>query len=143
MRPSVQVWTSYFWKSPFDEAHARDLRRAIRDWRGENRVYLDRDAKEVVRWTRDDQKMQVNECVIPSETTNCFVISHIDGLGRIYPYLPLPKEWHNSVSGSYIRWLDEKAKIYLINSEYRPMPMPVIKDGKFTVIKHLKLDPEQ
>ncbi|MGB7724585.1 MAG: hypothetical protein WBL37_03260 [Dehalococcoidales bacterium] len=135
MRPSVQVWTSYFWKSPFDEAHARDLRRAIRDWRGENRVYLDRDAKEVVRWTRDDQKMQVNECVIPSETTNCFVISHIDGLGRIYPYLPLPKEWHNSVSGSYIRWLDEKAKIYLINSEYRPMPMPVIKDGKFTVIK--------
>jgi hypothetical protein len=135
MRPSVQVWTSYFWKSPFDDAHARDLRRAIREWRGENRVYLDRDAKEVVRWTRDDQGMQVNECVIPSETTNCFVISHIDGLGRIYPYLPLPKEWHNSVSGSYIRWLKEKAKIYLINSEYRPMPMPIINDGKVSVIK--------
>jgi hypothetical protein len=130
MRPSVQVWTSYFWKSPFDEAHIRDLRRALKEWKGEHRVYLDREAKKVTRWTRNDEGMQVNECVIPSETTNCFVISHIDGIGRIYPYLPLPKEWRNLVSGSYIRWLKEKAKIYLINSEYRPMPMRVIKDNK-------------
>src|SRR5271157_514625 len=100
MRPSVQVWTSYFWKSPFDEAHARDLRRAIREWRGENRVYLNINAKKVIRWTRKDQGMIVQECVIPAETVNCFVISHIDGQGRVYPYVPLPDRWRASVSGS-------------------------------------------
>ena len=50
MRPSVQVWTSYFWKSPFDETHARDLRRALKEWKGEHRLYLDREAKKVHRW---------------------------------------------------------------------------------------------
>ena len=135
MRSSVQVWTSYFWKSPFDEAHLRDLRRAQRQWRGEHRIYLDKDAKVVTRWSRIDHGMQVIECVVPSETVNCFAISHIDGQGRVYPYIPIPDAWHESVSGSYIRWLKESAKLYLVKSEYTHMPMPVIKDGKVSIIE--------
>lgn len=134
MRLPVQVWTSYFWKSPFQGDHVRDLERAKREWRGEHRVYLDTDAKKVTRWTRIDQGMQVNECVIPSETVNCFAISHVNHQGRVYPYLPLPEKWHGSVSGSYARWLEEPANIYLVNSEYTKMPMPVIKDGKVSIV---------
>ena len=134
MRLPVQVWIPFFWKSPFQEDHVRDLERAKREWRGEFRVWLDPDAKEVIRWTREDQGIQVSECVIPSETINCLVISHIDGLGRVYPYLPLPEEWHGSVSGSYARWLGEPAIICLVNSEYVKMPMPVIKDGQGEIV---------
>jgi hypothetical protein len=134
VRPALQVWTPFFWRSPFDEAYARDLKRAQREWRGEHRLWLDKDAKKVTRWRRIDDGMLLFECIIPSETINCFVISHVDGKGRVYPYLPLPDDWHGSVSGAYIRWLKESAKIYLINSEYRKMPMPVIKDGDVSIV---------
>lgn len=134
MRLPVQVWTPFFWKSSFQDDHVRDLERAKREWRGEHRVYLDTNAKEVIRWTRIDQGRQVSECVIPSETVNCFVISHVDGQGRVYPYLPLPEEWHGSVSGSYAHWLEEPANIYLVDSEYTRMPMPVIKDGQGEIV---------
>lgn len=134
MRLPVQVWTPFFWKGPFQDAHVRDLERAKREWRGEHRVYLDTNVKEVIRWTRIHQGMQVSECVIPSETVNCFVISHVDGQGRVYPYLPLPEGWHGSVSGSYTWWMREPANIYIVDSEHTKMPMPVIKDGNVTIV---------
>lgn len=134
MRLSVQVWTPYFWKSPYDYTHARDFSRALSEWHGESRVYLDPNAKEVFRWKRMDQNEQVCECVIPSETINSFIVTHIDGQGRIFPYLPLPEEWHNSVSGAYTKWLQESAILGLIDSEYTQIPMPIIKDGRVSIV---------
>ncbi len=143
MRPALQVWTPYFWRSPFDEAHTRDLKRAQREWRGEHRLWLDKDAKKVTRWLRVEEGMPLSECIIPSETINCFVISHVDGQGRVYPYLPLPEDWHGSVSGSYTKWLKESAKILLINSEYRRMPKPVITDDNVSIVDaQIRIGPE-
>jgi len=135
MRLPVQVWTPFFWRSPFQEDHARDLRRAQREWQGEHRVWLDPSAKKVERWTRVDQGDNVHECIIPSETVNYFVIAHVDGEGRVYPNLPLPKEWEGVVSGAYIRWLREEARIYRLKSDHVLMPMPVIKDGRVSIIE--------
>jgi hypothetical protein len=142
VRLPVQVWTPFFWRSPFEEGHARDVRRARREWKGEARVWLSPDFKEVTRWTRVDQGITVRECVVPSETVNYFVITHIDSHGQVFPFLPLPEDWHGSVSGAYTRWLRESGKIYLLNSEYVPMLMPVIKDGKVSIVNApIRLEP--
>jgi hypothetical protein len=133
VRLPVQVWRSYFWRSPYDDAHARDLRRAQSNWQGEFHVWLDPKAKEVTRWTRVVDGTELSECVVPSETINCFDIMHVDGQGRVYPSIPLPEVWQGSVSGAYLRWMEESPNIFNIDSECVNMLMPVIQDGKVTI----------
>ncbi len=133
MRLPVQVWTSYFWKSPFDEAYIRDLKRAQQAWSGEDRLWLDPNAKEITRWKPAKGGMGFSGCIIPSETINCFVIAHVNGQGQVYPSIPLPEDWHGSVSGAYAKWIKEDPLIYSIDSEFRKMPKPEIKDGNVQI----------
>ena len=62
----VEVWAPLFEVSPLDEVSSGDLQRAHREWRGEDRMWLMPDAKQVERWPVDEGD-RFSECLLPAE----------------------------------------------------------------------------
>ena len=102
----IQVWAPFFEISPFEEAFSRDLQRAKREWRDEDRIWLIPGAEQVARWDVGEGG-RFSECLIPSETMNLMSVINVDEGRRTYPPLTLPEDWQNSLpEGLYRQWLN-------------------------------------
>ncbi len=102
----IQVWALMFEISPFEEAFSRDLQRAKREWRDEDRIWLIPGAERVARWPVGEGG-RFSECLIPSETMNLISVIHVDEGRRTYPPIGLPEDWPNLLpEGLYWQWLN-------------------------------------
>ncbi len=90
----IQVWALMFEISPFEEAFSRDLQRAKREWRDEDRIWLVPGTEQVARWDVGEGG-RFSECLIPSETMNLISVIHVDEGRRTYPPIGLPEGWPN------------------------------------------------
>src|SRR5262245_24791970 len=103
----IELWSPLIPANPFDGAFARDLQKARLYWRGEDRIWLLPDEKEVRRWEFPSNGLSYRECCVPAETFNYVSIVHIDEARRTYAVIlknadgvpePLP-------SPLYQKWL--------------------------------------
>ncbi len=102
----IQIWALLFEISPFEEAFSRDLQRAQREWRDEDRIWLIPGAEQVARWDVGEGG-RFSECLIPSETMNLISVIHVDEGRRTYPPVGLPEDWPNPLpEGLYRQWLN-------------------------------------
>jgi hypothetical protein len=140
----VQVFAPVIEKSPFDESFSRDLQRAIREFKDEDRIWLVPDTKKVARFKRKGDYCDINECIIPSEDYNCLYIYHIDEYGAIFNPLQYFDKWENKIPDKiYKLWLENPPDlVYLKELPYITANIPKNRNGKiiFEEIK-IKVEP--
>jgi len=123
----TQVWAPLFEISPYDGELSRDLDRAKSEWRGEDRLWLCPDAKEVARWSQDPS---FRECLIPSEYFNRIDVYNVDEGRRIYPVLSSSGRLRKGIpEGFHREWVRAKPGLYTAaRSELFSVPRMV--DGR-------------
>lgn len=138
----VQIWTPLFSISPFNDAFNRDLQRAAEEYRGEMHIWLSPSAKEVTGWRKRHGPYFIDEFMMPSEILNEITVYHVDESGRIYPPLPLPKEWQKRLPEAlYTKWLSTNAEL-ILGKKSITIDWPKIKDDEVTYeSKEVKLEP--
>ncbi len=130
----VQVWAPFFQVSPLDELFSRDLHRAQREWRGEDRIWLMPDAKLVARWDVGKDG-RFSECLIPSEGINLISVTHVDEGGRTSPPLVLPGDWQNALpKGLYRKWLNA-TPVVMEGPKSVALTVPVVADDRVSYVE--------
>ena len=104
----VEVWAPFFSISPLDESFSRDLHRAHREWRGEDRIWLMPYTEKTERWDVGDDG-RFSERLIPAESMNLISVIHVDEGRRTWPPLALPESSTNVLpEGLYRQWLNAR-----------------------------------
>ncbi|NIQ83102.1 MAG: hypothetical protein GTN93_34545, partial [Anaerolineae bacterium] len=133
-RLPVQVWAPLFQVSPLDEAFSRDLQRAQREWRGEDRIWLMPGAKRVDRWVVGKEG-DFSECLVPSEEMNLMSVIYVDEDRRLFPPLRLPDDCQNALpKGLYRKWLNA-TPAFVKGPASVPLAVPVVADDRVSYVE--------
>lgn len=119
MQP-VQLWLPLLGFNPVKPDEARELTRAEAAWRGEDRLWLLPDWKEVRSWAIDfayqSVRVRIREAGIPSEALNVFGTHDVDREGRLWPPVGdcIPEEWRGRLPPDLWRlWLNALPDLHL------------------------------
>ncbi|WJW97219.1 hypothetical protein [Priestia aryabhattai] len=131
MKP-IQLWLPYLQtRSWFDAPFKRDIERAMKSWKGEERIWLLPSCKEKTCWVREETN--IVECAIPSETFNLITVVHISEEGYMYP--PggncIPTEWEGQIPNDLLeQWLNAEYPFFIKAKKEYKINMPIIKNKK-------------
>ena len=136
MKP-LQLWIPAFnTYNLYDSEFRKDLERAMKQWRGEERIWLHPKFKKTTSWVRESTN--IVETAIPSKTFNLFTVVHVSEDGYLYPPAGpgIPTEWEGKLPNNLLnQWLKTESPIPITPKIDHNISVPIPMNDKVIYVE--------